>query len=76
MPSLRPSSSSTHPPAAKRPANWTPTHDAFIRDQARNGEDAESIRILFEVEYPGVNVSKAWVVERMGAAATTAALAR
>ncbi|OAL36736.1 hypothetical protein AYO20_04068 [Fonsecaea nubica] len=49
----------------KRPADWTPRHDAFIREQARNGEDAESIRILFEVEYPGVSVSEAWVVERI-----------
>ncbi|KIW76650.1 hypothetical protein Z517_09094 [Fonsecaea pedrosoi CBS 271.37] len=56
----------------KRPANWTPRHDAFIREQARNGEDAESIRILFEVEYPGVSVSKAWVVERIKVTAASA----
>ncbi|OAP54649.1 hypothetical protein AYL99_11097 [Fonsecaea erecta] len=51
----------------KRPATWTAQHDAFVREQARNGEDAESIRILFEVEFPAVvGVSKAWVRERMG----------
>ncbi|EXJ61188.1 uncharacterized protein A1O5_11980 [Cladophialophora psammophila CBS 110553] len=55
------------PQPAKRPANWVAKHDAFIREQAHNGEDAESIRILFEVEYPGVIVSKAWVLERMKA---------
>ncbi|OAG41285.1 hypothetical protein AYO21_04448 [Fonsecaea monophora] len=58
----------------KRPAKWTPRHDAFIREQARNGEDAESIRILFEVEYPGVSVSKAWVVERIKVTAASASV--
>ncbi|KAJ9613992.1 hypothetical protein H2200_002128 [Cladophialophora chaetospira] len=48
-----------------RPLNWTSQHDAFVREKARHGEDAESIRILFEVEFPGVSVSKAWIGERM-----------
>ncbi|EXJ54418.1 hypothetical protein A1O7_09757 [Cladophialophora yegresii CBS 114405] len=50
-----------HPP----PPNWAPKHDAFVREKARHGEDPESIRILFEVEFPGVNASKAWIGERM-----------
>ncbi|KIW93147.1 uncharacterized protein Z519_05752 [Cladophialophora bantiana CBS 173.52] len=66
-PASSPDKQTSRPPPqpAKRPANWVAQHDAFIREQARNGEDAESIRILFEVEYPGVIVSKAWVLERM-----------
>jgi hypothetical protein len=50
---------------AKQPQNWTSKYDAYIREKARHGEDAESIRILFEVEYPSVGVSKAWIAETM-----------
>lgn len=46
-----------------KPANWLPEHDAFVRRHARNGEDPESILILFETEYPTVRMSKAWIVE-------------
>ena len=57
---------STGSQAPKPPVTWTPKHDAFIREKARNGEDAESIHILFDVEFPAVGgVSRAWVRERM-----------
>jgi hypothetical protein len=64
MPSSSSSSSST---ALSRPANWQPGHDAFIRRLARNGEDANSILILFETEFPAIKVSRAWIAERMKA---------
>ncbi|KAK7884996.1 hypothetical protein LTR67_010854 [Exophiala xenobiotica] len=48
----------------RRPENWLPEHDTFVRRQARNGEDVTSILILFETEYPMVRVSKEWVKER------------
>jgi hypothetical protein len=67
MPSAKTSSSkqSSTSPKSRHPSNWTTRHDAFVREKARHGEDAESIRILFEVEHPGMSVSKAWISERM-----------
>lgn len=41
-------------PTSKLPKGWTPTHTAFVKDLARNGEDAGSILILFEAEFPRV----------------------
>ncbi|OCT48393.1 hypothetical protein CLCR_04479 [Cladophialophora carrionii] len=68
MPSATTSSSSKKSsisPKPHHPPDWTTKHDAFVREKARHGEDAESIRILFEVEYPGVKVTKAWISARM-----------
>ncbi|EXJ81625.1 hypothetical protein A1O1_07690 [Capronia coronata CBS 617.96] len=48
-----------------RPKPWLPEHDAFIRRHARNGEDATTIAILLETEYPGVRASKGWIEQRM-----------
>ena len=53
--------------APPRPASWTSTHDAFVKSLARNGEDARSILILLESEYPSLagKVSEGWVRSRM-----------
>ncbi|KAI9732615.1 MAG: hypothetical protein M1834_003951 [Cirrosporium novae-zelandiae] len=49
------------------PIGWTPTHDAFIKDLYLKGEDAESIRILLEAEFPAMRgrISKIWIRERV-----------
>lgn len=39
---------------SKLPQGWTPTHTAFVKDLASKGEDAGSILILFEAEFPRV----------------------
>ncbi|KEF55022.1 uncharacterized protein A1O9_08675 [Exophiala aquamarina CBS 119918] len=62
MPSPPPASGSGAP---TRPANWQPGHDAFVRRLARNGEDATSVLILFEAEFPAVKVFRAWIEARM-----------
>ncbi|KIW58973.1 hypothetical protein PV05_03461 [Exophiala xenobiotica] len=55
----------------RRPENWLPEHDIFVRRQARNGEDVTSILILFETEYPNVKVSKEWIKERTNGSSYT-----
>jgi hypothetical protein len=62
--SLTYSAGTSHP---SPPKIWSTTHDAFVRDKAGDGEDAESIRIMFEVEFPGVKATKAWIQSRMRA---------
>ncbi len=51
---------------------WLPHHDAFVRRHARNGEDARTIVILFETEFPDVDLGvpgsgtkEGWIRERM-----------
>jgi hypothetical protein len=46
---------------------WNSQHTAFVVNQARNGEDANSILILFETEYPNVKVDLAWIRSLMRA---------
>jgi hypothetical protein len=43
MPSAKTSSSkqSSASPRSRHPSNWTTRHDAFVREKARHGEDAE-----------------------------------
>ncbi|KIX04235.1 uncharacterized protein Z518_07789 [Rhinocladiella mackenziei CBS 650.93] len=48
-----------------KPKNWRPEHDDFIRQHARNGEDAMSILILFETEFPNVMLTHEWIAERV-----------
>jgi glycine/D-amino acid oxidase-like deaminating enzyme len=50
-----------------RPTGWKAEHDTFVRGLARHGEDANSIVILFETEYPRIKISKAWIMETMKA---------
>jgi hypothetical protein len=59
----RTTSSTTISPS--QPKGWTSTHDACIRRHIRNGEDALSILILFETEFPAVRVNEAWVRQRL-----------
>ncbi|KAG9778286.1 hypothetical protein KCU88_g4308, partial [Aureobasidium melanogenum] len=56
---------STLSASTRQPKSWLPEHDAFIRRHARNGEDATSISILFETEFPGVRVTRDWIGTRM-----------
>ncbi|MCJ1350870.1 MAG: hypothetical protein MMC33_000851 [Icmadophila ericetorum] len=50
-----------------RPAGWTSTHDAFVKQCAKNNEDANTIVILLETEYPSLagQVGTGWVRSRM-----------
>lgn len=49
-----------------KPKAWASKHDAFVTFHAGNGEDAASIAILIEVEYPELGtVSETWVKSRM-----------
>ncbi|KAK5944023.1 hypothetical protein PMZ80_003304 [Knufia obscura] len=38
------------------PRGWKDKHTRFIRDLAKENEDAASIKILFETEFPGVDL--------------------
>lgn len=44
---------STHQPL-KPPSRWENDHTKFVQDLASKGEDAASIAILFEVEFPHI----------------------
>lgn len=69
MPASSSSSSATKPAfglgVAGKPKTWVSEHDAFIRRHAQNGEDATSIVILLETEYPRLRATKGWVQKRM-----------
>jgi hypothetical protein len=58
------------PPAANpatKPAAWTADHDAFVCACAANNEDAKTILLLLEAEFPALKgASEAWVKGRMG----------
>ena len=47
-----------------RPNGWSSEHEDFVRRCVRNGEDPESVRILFETEYPKLVVERAWIMKR------------
>jgi hypothetical protein len=75
MPSSPSRNTDTTPPAATAASTarrgWLPAHDAFVRRHGRNGEDADTIVILFETEFPDVALGagpaakKGWIRERM-----------
>jgi len=48
-----------------KPAGWAAEHDIFVRRHAKNGEDASSITILLETEYPRVAVTNAWIKRKV-----------
>ena len=50
-----------------KPAGWLPVHDTFVKDLAQKGEDARSITILIETEYPGLQgrVAVEWIKTKM-----------
>ena len=51
---------------SQKPKSWASTHDTFVAFHARNGEDAASIAILLEAEFPTLApVSEVWVRSRM-----------
>lgn len=57
------------PPPSSRPAALTPAMEAFVRQLAAKGEDAGSITILLETEYPVVQGQKGvfdWVKGSVG----------
>ena len=55
------------PANTAKPMGWLPVHDAFVKDLAKKGEDAKSITILLETEYPSLvgKVGLEWVRNRM-----------
>jgi hypothetical protein len=53
------------PNAPQKPTGWSTKHDDFISRHARNGEDATSIAILCEVEFPKVKCQMEWVKRRL-----------
>jgi len=50
-----------------KPTGWLPVHDAFVKDLTKKGEDAKSVTILLETEYPLLQgkVGMEWVRKRM-----------
>ena len=53
--------------STSRPPGWTSAHDDFVRSLAKNGEDARTVTILLETEFPALlgKVDMAWVKGRM-----------
>lgn len=62
-----PTSTSTSTAIAREPTSWLPTHDSFVRSSAKEGEDAKTILILLETEFPTLQgkVYEEWVKGRM-----------
>ena len=59
-PTTSPTSSITPPPG------WLPMHDGFVQIHADKGEDANSIAILMEAEFPGLRTDPMeWIQERI-----------
>lgn len=60
-----PRAKSTYNSTPKLPQGWTPIHTAFVKDLASKGEDAGSILILFEAEFPRVGGVTVDVIRRV-----------
>ncbi|MCJ1481668.1 hypothetical protein MMC06_001827 [Schaereria dolodes] len=69
MPPPPPAAASPFSSPSTAPPGWSSHHDVFVRSLASKGEDAETIVILLEAEYPDLvgKVSEGWVGERVGA---------
>lgn len=53
--------------ASCKPSGWLPVHDVFVKDLAKKGEDAKSVMILLETEFPSLQgkVGMEWLRKRM-----------
>ncbi|MCJ1473153.1 hypothetical protein MMC13_001804 [Lambiella insularis] len=60
-------SASTSMAKATEPTSWLSIHDSFVRSSAEEGEDAKTILILLETEFPTLQgkVNEEWVKGRM-----------
>jgi hypothetical protein len=48
------------------PKGWTAAHEAFLRNCAKNGEDARTIVILLEAEFPKLGkIAESFVKAKM-----------
>ena len=63
LPTSTSTSTSTFMAIATEQTNWLHTHDSFVRSLAKESEDAKTILMLLETEFPTLHgkVNEEWV---------------